>query len=342
MAYIVIDSLIKRRAKLKRLRKEGTTTLNISQIRNEQTSYTRDRIVLAIIVFEIMMRVFCMVNIIILDSLQHQNNNITTINNNTGRMKDNCTLVAGTSLYRVFTRGYGYNIVITIFISSNLFVISLLCFLNLFLINIYRNDKRKKYLYGYLAFSIITCTLILILNPIIETYLISQTIYIVCFTIDYFLLIYLTLKLYKIIKKRYTELIFHGNEEELQHKGKERRNIRIFRLFTRVLLISYGFHVLGQNLETIIVSLIGSVLENQCWFRLTYGITYEIEFLRKPYEMSGIASVYVQFMLGTLFNIGLLLSYLGYAFIVQRERRRRVFRYHIERRSIREPLLKDS
>ena len=339
MLYIVWSSISKERTKLRRLKKEEVSTLNRGLIRNEQTSYSRDRIVFTIIVFEILMRTSSVINVVVLDVLQHRHNTTST-DNNSGRVTDNCTLVRGTALYRVYSRGYFYNLIVSFFLSFNVMVISLLCYLNLFLINVYINDRRKRFRYGYLIYSVIKCALIVILDPIVETYLLSQLIYIVSFTGDYFFLIYLTRKLYKIIINRYRQLIYHGNEEELKYKGREGRNIRIFKQFTTLLLISYGLHVLGQNLETIIVSLIGSVLENQCWFRVTYGITYEIEFLKSPFEMAGIVSVYLEFMLGTLFNIGLLVSYISYGCIVQIERRRRVFRYHIERVSVREPLLR--
>lgn len=341
MSYIVWSSICKERSKLRRLKKEETSTLNRELIRNGLTAYSRDRIVFTIIIFEILMRTSSFINIVVLDVLQH-GHNATNNNNNNNNVTDNCTLLRGTALYRVHSRGYFYNLIVSLFLSLNVMVISLICYLNLFLINVYTNDKRKRFKYGYLIYSVIKCALIIILDPITETYLLSQLIYIVSFTSDYLFLVYLTRKLYKIIINRYRMLTYHGNEEELKHKGREGRNIRIFKQFTTLLLISYGFHVLGQNLQTIIVSLIGSVLENQCWFRVTYGITYEINFLRSPFEMAGIVSVYLEFILGTLFNIGLLVSYVSYGCIVQIERRRRVFRYHIERVSIKEPLLRRS
>ena len=340
MLCVVWSSISKERSRLRRLKKEEISTLNRGLIRNGQTAYSRDKIVFTIIVFEILMRISSIFNTVVLDVLQHGHNTTSTNNNNNGKVTDNCTLEMGTALYRVYSRGYFYNLIVSFFLSFNVMVLSLLCYLNLFLINVYVNDKRKRFRYGYLIYSVIKCTLIIILDPIVETYLLSQLIYIVSFTSDYFFLIYLTRKLYNIIFNRYRLLIYHGNEEELKHKGREGRNIRIFKQFTTLLLISYGLHVLGQNLQTIIESLIGSVLENQCWFRVTYGITYEIEFFRSPFEMAGIVSVYLEFILGTLFNIGLLVSYITYGCIVQIERRRRVFRYHIERVSIREPLLR--
>ena len=335
MAFFVAKYLMRERAKLKKLRSNKMDTLNRSETRNEQTSYTRDRIVFAILVFEILVRVLGMINIAYLNIRYGHNMNDTR----TIQLSNSCTLIPGTSLHRLYARSHGYNILIGLFLGFNVFVLSLLCYLNMFLIKTYRNDRNRRFLYAYLQYSIVKTILIIVLQQFPITYLIAEILYLSTFNLDYFLLIFKTRKLYKLIYGRYLELVYHGSEEDLKRKDREKRNLAIFKLFTTVLLISYGLQVLGQNLQTIVQTLIGSVLENPCWFTLTYGITYEIEFHREALEMAGTVAVYLEFLLGSLFNLGLLLSYIGYVWVVLKGRRRRVYRYHLERVSEREPLM---
>ena len=337
MTFFVAKYLLRERTKLRKLRNERRDTFVRSEIQNEQMSYTRDRIVFAILISEVIVRVVGMINIIYLNfRYGHNNNNYT---NNIIRLSDDCTLVPGTSLYRLYARGYGYNILISSFLGFTVFTLSLLCYLNLFLIKIYRNDHKRRDIYGYLISCVIKVLLIILLQQFPATFLIAEIIYIGSFTLDYLLLILLTRKLYKLIQGRYLELLYHGSEEDLKYKDRAKRNIAIYKLFSTMLLTSYGLQVLGQNLQTIIQTLIGSVLENPCWFYQMYGIEYKITFQKQPYEMSAIVSVYLEFTLGSLFNLGLLLSYIGYVWVVLRGRKRRVYRYHVERVSERKSLL---
>ena len=336
MAFFVAKYLLKERSKLRKLRNEKMDTINRSAIKNEQNSYTRDRIVFTILISEVIVRVLGMINIGYLNfSNGHNNDNDTRV----VKLSEDCILVPGTSLYTLYVSGYAYNLLISLFLAFNVLVLSLLCYLNFFLIKTYRNDHRMRYLYGYLISSIIKVILIILLQPFPVTYLIAEILYLSCFTLDYILLILLTRKLYKLIRGRYIGLLYHGSEEDLKCKEREKRNMAIFKLFSTMLLISYGLLILGQCLQTIVQTLIGSLFENPCFFEQIYGITFQIEFMKQPYEMAAIASVYLEFLLGSMFNLGLLLSYVGYLWIVLKGRRRRVYRYHLERVSVREPLL---
>ena len=338
MTFFVAKYLLRERAKLRKLRNERRDTINRIAIKNEQISYTRDRIVFAILISEVIVRVVAMINIIYLNfRYGHNNNNYT----DSVSLSDNCTLVPGTSLYRLYARDYGYSILISLFLALGVFTLSLLCYLNLFLIKIYRNDHKRRDIYGYLISCVIKVLLIILLQQFPATFLIAEIVYIGSFTLDYLLLILLTRKLYKLIQGRYLELLYHGSEEDLKYKDRAKRNIAIYKLFSTMLLTSYGLQVLGQNLQTIIQTLIGSVLENPCWFYQMYGIEYKITFQKQPYEMSAIVSVYLEFTLGSLFNLGLLLSYIGYVWVVLRGRKRRVYRYHLERVSESESLLQE-
>ena len=331
--YIVANNLITLWSKLRKIKNQDLASTVLIEKKGIQMQFKRDLIVFSILFFEIILKTISIVNIAYLNS--HRPHNATQL------QISNCSIVIGTAISRLYTRGYQYSILIATFQGCNLLILSLLCYLTMFLANVYREDKRGRILHAYLAYSILKFVTIIVLFPFPATYLFSVILYLGNFTFDYILLIYLSRRLFKLIQRSYLALLWHGGEEEKHQQIRAKRNVNTFRVFSKILIISYTFQVIGQNVEGIIVSLLGSFLENSCWFQSIYGFTYSVQFSKQAFELSGIIAVYVEFTLGTCFNIGLLVSYLAYCIqVVIRKRRKIAYRYHIERvRSITEPLL---
>ena len=159
-------------------------------------NFTRDNIILAVLFFETLYRIVGVADILFIISKQGINSEFS--------LAPNCSLQAGTSIELFYSWGWPYISLIGANYACNVFILSLVCILSIYIINIHITHQRvlsPMNLKFYTLYSIVKCVLIPISLFIVWSFLLGQIFYIAVFSIDYILYIITANKLHQILKR---------------------------------------------------------------------------------------------------------------------------------------------
>ena len=112
------------------------------------------------------------------------------------------------------------------------------------------------------------------------------------------------------------------------------KKVRTHKVFSLILIFGYGMEILGQTMEVLVVAVVGNLLFNPCWFRVTYYLDFNFSFERSQFiTILMSTAVYAQFIGGSLLNISLLLVYSMYTWeqIKIKYKQARAHRFQITR-----------
>ena len=121
-----------------------------------------------------------------------------------------------------------------------------------------------------------------------------------------------TKRLYFVLRQRKLEAVSQQlSSRVIKHQEKLQRSFKYFSVFVITLLLIYFS---GQWFEIIIVTVVGSVLENSCWFGYFFRIHYSIPFNSAVFQPIKQVAIYSQFITLLIMNGSLLGMYLAYLF----------------------------
>ena len=295
-------------------------------------NYKKNMLILAVLVFEMLYRVLGFTDYVYVTSKQ------ASLPVAEYQLTANCTLKSGTALALYFQWGTGYNMLVGANWASLLFVISLLSLLTEHItITMFNHDKKPKrsFMSKYIIFSIIKCVLIQIFQPIPILYIPGLIFYILALSIDFSLMLNLTIRLYRRLKSKCIEMKYHGSVEELAMLKSFEENIKTYKYFSIILMTGFAMQIVGENILLLTEQVYGSVLENLCFYEVIYGIGLKGGF---PLDTQGVVGILseiatnVEFFSRNLLNITLIIAYSVYSWrqVVKTCKQVRVYRYHVE------------
>ena len=319
----------------------ATKAENEGKIRSARNSYTKNKIIITILLFEVIYRVLGVVDYIHILRKQHTNPRTEY------QLTANCSLKGGSDLALYYNWGIGYRVLVGANYASLVFPLSLICVLSLYTINTFKDHNKLKNpkISFYLVFSIIKCCLIPILFTFPPLYLPVKETFIGILIADYILLLVLTRKLFHKLKRRCIDIKYHGSEEELNTLNSFEENVKTYRNFSLLLLIGLGMQVLGEFAQNTL-TIVGSLLQNACFFEVQYNIKIGLNLTSRHLEIIEIVTTLVEFVSRNIFNITLIIAYSVYSYkhYVKMNKRVRVYRYQLVREPdsfVESPLLLD-
>ena len=308
------------------IKKDRQTLANKAcNIKSARDSYTKNRIIVAILLFEVIYRVLGVVDYIHILRKQDKTHRVPE-----HRLTANCTLKEGSYLALYYDWGKGYVVLVGANYASLVLILSLICVLSLYTINTFKNNKKSMdhKIAIYLVFSVVKCCLIVVLFN--WFYLGAAGLFIGVLLADYVLLLVQTRKLYHILKRRCIDIKHHGSEEELDTLKSFEASVPAYKYFSLLLMVGMGMQVLGQ-LVLYVILVMESVLENPCFFEVQYNMKIRLDLASKPFGIAEEVVVNFGFICRNIFNITLIITYsvYSYKYIVKMRKQVRVYRYQI-------------
>ena len=124
-----------------------------------------------------------------------------------------------------------------------------------------------------------------------------------------------TKRLYFVLRQRKLEALSQKlSPRVIKYQKKLQGSFKYFSIFVITLLLIYYS---GQWLDIFIVTVVGSVLENSCWFGHFFRIHYSIPFSSTAFQPIKLLAIYSQFVTLLMMNgtlLGLYIAYLLYSF----------------------------
>ena len=273
------------------------------EIYNLRTVYVRDVFLFLISLDEAGQKSLNIIDYILLqvrDSPYAINPNLT----------DTCTINPVSSLGFYYHRGPGYYFLFALINTFDIFLLVLLNSLTLFLIKSYSEHPRWRSLYIYIITSILFAALTLILTPIQYTLIPGNLLYAKIVLTHFVLLCLYTRRLYLVLRQRKREVVSQRMGDEII---KQHHVILIsYKYFSVAFLIVLVIYLSGQWLEIFVVTLIGSLLENSCWFGVVFGTYFSFPYNAAVFQPFKLISIYSQFVTTLIMNFVLCLIYLLY------------------------------
>ena len=136
--------------------------------------------------------------------------------------------------------------------------------LTIFLVKSYSEHPQWRSLKTFLILSMVAVVLILIITPIQYTLILGNISYSVVVLIQLIILFVQTKRLYFVLRQRKLEALSQKlSPRVIKYQKKLQGSFKYFSIFVITLLLIYYS---GQWLDIFIVTVVGSVLENSCWF----------------------------------------------------------------------------
>ena len=303
-------------------------------------NYKKNMLILLVLVFESLYRVVGLIDYIYIASKQAPQPVPEY------KLTANCTLKNGTELALYFQWGTGYNILVGANWACLVFVLSLLCLLTEYITNtMFNNSKRSKrgFMSKYIIFSIVKCVLIQIFRPIPILYTPTLVLYLCVLVTDFYLLICLTIRLYRRLKGKCIDIKYHGSVEELSILKNFEENVKSYKYFSLILMTGFAMQVVGEFTQLVVSHIIGSLFENSCFYEVFYGIGVKGRF---PLEIHGIGifseiATHLEFFGRNLFNLAIIIAYSVYSWkrVVKMYKQVRVYRYQVVKTSPTDPFI---
>ncbi|KAI6654805.1 hypothetical protein LOD99_2684 [Oopsacas minuta] len=230
---------------------------------NAKDNYTKNRIILAVLVFEAIYRVVGIIDYFHILSKQHE------VPVPEYQLTTNCSLRAGTQLALYYQWGTAYNVLVGASHATLVFVLSLMNVLTLHIIKMINNYKNSKdhWVAVYLTYSIIKCIIIQGL-PLFPVFILPVLVfYLGVLFADYVILLKLSKNLYCVLKRRCIEIKNHGSEEELNVLSSFEQNVKSYKYFSLILMMGFAMQIIGEFAQLTVQYFIGSALENPCFLK---------------------------------------------------------------------------
>ncbi|KAI6649807.1 hypothetical protein LOD99_6596 [Oopsacas minuta] len=225
-------------------------------------------------------------------------------------LSNSCTINPVSSLGFYYHRGPGYYFLYALTNTADIMLLVLLNALTIFLIKSYSEHPRWRSLNIYLSISMVLTVITLIITPIQYTLILGNIAYSLIVLVQLIILIVQTRRLYFVLRQRKLEALSQKLAPSvIHHQETLQRSYKYFSMFILALLLIYFS---GQWLDIIIVTVIGSVLENSCWFGYYFNIHYSVAYSANVFQPFKLVAIYMQFIGLLVMNGSLSLLYCAY------------------------------
>ena len=290
---------------MQKLKQEPSSLERKYSIYNSRTIYVRDIFLCLISLDEGLQKFLELIDNIILQTRDPKYVLYPNITNT-------CTINPISSLGFYYHRGPGYYFLYALINTSDIILLVLLNALTIFLVKSYSEHPQWRSLKIFLILSIVATVLILIITPIQYTLILGNISYCLVVLVQLIIFSVQTKRLYFVLRQRKLEAVSQQlSSRVIKHQEKLQRSFKYFSVFVITLLLIYFS---GQWFEIIIVTVVGSVLENSCWFGYFFRIHYSIPFNSAVFQPIKQVAIYSQFITLLIMNGSLLGMYLAYLF----------------------------
>ena len=225
-------------------------------------------------------------------------------------ISNSCTINPVSSLGFYYHRGPGYYFLYALVNTADIILLVLLNALTIFLVKSYSEHPQWRSLKIYLTLSMVAIVLTLIITPIQYTLILGNISYSFIVLIQLIILSMQTKRLYFVLRQRKLEALSQQlSPHVIKQQEKLQLTFKYFSIFVITLLLIYFS---GQWLDILIVTVVGSVLENSCWFGYFFRIHYSIPFSYTVFQPFKLFAIYSQFITLLIMNGALLGMYLSY------------------------------
>ena len=222
-------------------------------------------------------------------------------------ISNTCTINPVSSLGFYYHRGPGYYFLYALINTTDILLLVLLNALTLFLIKSYSEHPQWRSLKLFIIISVVLSVLTLIITPIQYTLILGNVAYALFVLVQLLILMVLTKRLYLVLRQRKLEALCQKLAPRvIQEKERIQQSFKYFSIAFIVLLLVY---LSGQWLEILIVTVIGSFLENSCWFGVYFSVHYSIPYSSAAFNPVKLFAIYFQFISMLIMNGALLLLY---------------------------------
>ena len=277
-------------------------------IYNSRTIYIRDVFLCFISIDEGLQKFLEIIDNILLQT--RESNYVLNPN-----ISNTCTINPVSSLGFYYHRGPGYYFLYALINTTDIMLLVLLNALTIFLVKSYSEHPQWGSLKTFLILSMVAVVLILIITPIQYTLILGNISYSVVVLIQLIILFVQTKRLYFVLRQRKLEALSQKlSPRVIKYQKKLQGSFKYFSIFVITLLLTYYS---GQWLDIFIVTVVGSVLENSCWFGHFFRIHYSIPFSSTAFQPIKLLAIYSQFVTLLMMNgtlLGLYIAYLLYSF----------------------------
>ena len=244
-------------------------------------------------------------------------------------ISNSCAINPVSSLGFYYHRGPGYYFLFALINTTDMLLLVFLNALTLFLIKSYSEHPQWRSLKLFIFMSMVLTFLTLIITPIQYTLILGNVAYGLFVLVQLLVLIALTKRMYLVLRQRKLEALCQKLAPRvIQEKETLQQSYKYFSIAFIVLLVVY---LSGQWLEILLVTVIGSFLENSCWFGVYFNAHFSIPYSPAAFEPVKLFAIYFQFVSMLIMNGAILIlycSFLAYYVCYQGWIRRRINRTH--------------